>query len=97
MAVDFFGPDRVLFGTARDAEETATLDRDADAVWVVTARGGLRVETHNALRPIASEVLTAQSWSQRVALCVPEEACAMTKRSVLVVVCELVRQLNTLR
>jgi hypothetical protein len=67
----------------RDAEETATLDRDANAVWVVTARGGIRIEMHDALRPIASEVLTAQSWSQRVALCLPEEACAMTKRSVL--------------
>jgi hypothetical protein len=67
----------------RFAEETATLDRGANAVWVVTARGGICIKMHDALRPIASEVLTAQSWSQRVALCLPEEACAMTKRSVL--------------
>ena len=67
----------------RDAEETAALDRGTNAISVVTGRGGLRIEAHDALRPIASESLTAQSWSQRVALCVPEEACAMNQRSVL--------------
>ncbi len=67
----------------RDGDEMAGLDRSADAVSVVTGRGGLRIEAHDALRPIASESLTAQSWNQRVALCVPEETCAMNQRSVL--------------
>ena len=67
----------------RDADETAALDRATDMVSVVTGRGGLRIEAHDALRPIASELLTAQSWNQRVALCVPEQACAMNQRSVL--------------
>ncbi len=67
----------------RDAEETSALDRAADAISVMTAPGGIRIEAHEALRPIASESLTAQSWSQRVALCVPEEACAMNQRTVL--------------
>jgi hypothetical protein len=49
----------------------------------MTGRGGLRIEADDALRPIASESLTAQSWNQRVALCLPKEACAMNKRSVL--------------
>ena len=35
----------------RDAEETAALDRDADAISVITARGGIRIEAHEALRP----------------------------------------------
>ncbi|HTV26873.1 MAG TPA: hypothetical protein VMF32_03750 [Xanthobacteraceae bacterium] len=67
----------------RDGEEAAALDRGTDAVSVVTARGGMRIEAHKALRPIASELLTAQSWSQRVALCLPEAACAMSSREVL--------------
>lgn len=67
----------------RYAAEAATRDRTVDATWVVTERGGIRIEMHRALRLIASEVLTAQSWSQRVALCLPKEACCMTKRSVL--------------
>ena len=67
----------------RDAEEMAALDRAADAISVMTARGGIRIEAHEALRPIASESLTAQSWNQRVALCVPEETCAMNQRTVL--------------
>jgi hypothetical protein len=67
----------------RDPDETAALDRGSDAISLVTGRGGLRIEPHDGLRPIASESLTAQSWNQRVALCLPEEACAMNQRSVL--------------
>jgi len=53
-----------------DANEVATHDRGNDVVSVVTERGGLRVEAHEAVRPIASESLTAQSWNQRVTLCI---------------------------
>jgi len=60
-----------------DANEGATHDRGNDVVSVVTERGGLRVEAHDAVRPIASESLTAQNWNQRVALCIPETAGAM--------------------
>jgi hypothetical protein len=67
----------------RDAGEMAVLDRDAHAVWVVTARGGIYIEAHDAVRPIATESLTAQGWNHRVALCLPEAACAMAGRSVL--------------
>lgn len=67
----------------RDAEEPAILDCDAVAVSVVTARGGMRIEAHDDLRLIASETLTAQSWNQRVALCLPEDRCAMSRRVVL--------------
>jgi len=34
----------------RDAEETAALDRGADAISVVTARGGMRIGAHDAVR-----------------------------------------------
>jgi hypothetical protein len=67
----------------RDAEETAAFDPGAGAISVVTARGGMRIDAHDALRPIASESLTEQSWNQRVALCLPEGACAMNRRAVL--------------
>ncbi len=49
----------------------------------MTGLGGLRIQAHDTVRPIATESLTAQSWNQRVALCLPKEACAMNKRSVL--------------
>jgi hypothetical protein len=35
------------------------------------------------LRPIASESLTTKSWSHRVAMCLPEDICAMSARTVL--------------
>ena len=52
-------------------------------ISVVTARGGLRISPCRGLRPIASESLTTESWSHRVALCLPEETCAMNSRTVL--------------
>ena len=67
----------------RDAGERTVVDRDAGSVQAVTTRGGIRIEAREGLRPIASEALTAQSWSQRVALCLPQEACAMNGRLVL--------------
>jgi hypothetical protein len=67
----------------RNAAEAATLDLGPDAISAVTARGGLRIEAHRELRPIASESLTTQSWSQRVALCLHEGACTMNGRTVL--------------
>ncbi|MDR3422405.1 MAG: hypothetical protein P4L80_14385 [Xanthobacteraceae bacterium] len=67
----------------RDADERATLARTDGMISVVTARGGLRIEAHPALRLIASESLTSESWSHRVALCLPQEACAMSGRSAL--------------
>jgi hypothetical protein len=68
---------------SRDAAEASIQDRNASAAWVVTVRGGIRIEAHESTRPIATESLTAQSWNQRVALCLPESACAMSSRTVL--------------
>jgi hypothetical protein len=67
----------------RDADEPVVLDRDGGAVWAVTARGALRIARHPELRPFASESLTTESWSHRVALCLPEASCAMSGRAEL--------------
>jgi Family of unknown function (DUF6925) len=67
----------------RDAREPASLDRTAASVAVVTARGGMRIEPKPDMRLIASESLTAESWSHRVALCLPRDASAMNGRTAL--------------
>jgi len=73
----------VIAEFTRDADEVATLARADGTISVVTARGGLRIEAHRELRPIASESPTSESWSHRVALCLPQEASAMSRRTVL--------------
>jgi hypothetical protein len=65
----------------RDADEPVVLKRDNGAVSAVTPRGGLRIARHPELRPIASESPTSESWSHRVALCLPETSCAMSGRT----------------
>jgi hypothetical protein len=67
----------------RDGGEAATLHRGDREISVVTARGGLRLEAHVKLRPIASESPTAESWGHRVALCLPDDAAAMNRRACL--------------
>ena len=67
----------------RDADEDVALQRADGAMSAITARGGLRLEPHNAMRPFASESLTTQSWSHRLSLCLPEAICAMDQRTVL--------------
>ncbi len=67
----------------RDASEMATLACNDSMVSAVTSRGGLRIEAHRDLRPVASESLTSESWSHRVALCLPEATCALSRRTVL--------------
>lgn len=65
----------------RDADEAVTVDRDDQTISMVTPRGALRIDANPALRPIASESLTKESWTHRVALCLPENACAMSGRT----------------
>jgi hypothetical protein len=67
----------------RDADEPVALDRDDGSVSAVTARGALLIVRHPELRPIASESPTTESWTHRVALCLPERACAMSGRNEL--------------
>jgi hypothetical protein len=67
----------------RDADEPAEIDRAEQSIAVTTARGGLHLEAIEGLRPIAFETITTQAWSQRVAFCLPEGACAMHRRVAL--------------
>ena len=67
----------------RDHGEPADLDRTSDGISVVTNKGGLRIVPRPELRLIASESPTAESWSHRVALCLPQESCSMSRRTVL--------------
>jgi len=66
----------------RDIEEAVTLQQGDRSISAVTARGGLHIEVQDALRLLASESLTAESWSHRDALCLPQEVCVMNRRTV---------------
>jgi hypothetical protein len=65
----------------RDAGEPVTFARDDRAVSAVTPRGGILIEPRTELRLAASESATRESWSHRVSLCLPEAACAMSRRT----------------
>jgi hypothetical protein len=67
----------------REAGEAADFAREPGSVSAVTARGGLRIAPCDDLRLVASETPTAESWSHRVALCLPRAACAGSGRRVL--------------
>jgi uncharacterized protein DUF6925 len=67
----------------REAKEPAELDRSCDGISVVTDRGGLRIVPRPGVRLIASESPSAESWSHRVAMCLPRGSCAMSGRTTL--------------
>ena len=67
----------------RDADEPAAVVREEPVAAVVTPRGGIRLEVRPGLRPIAFETITTQSWSQRVAFCLPERESTTSRRTVL--------------
>lgn len=50
-----------------------------------TARGAIRIDTLNGVKPVAYETLSAKShrWIQAVALCLPEDTARMNGRDVL--------------
>jgi hypothetical protein len=68
---------------SRDRDEKVTLTQSATGAAAVTARGGIAVELSENCRPFAFECITKASWSQRVALCLPTDGCAMNRRTVL--------------
>jgi hypothetical protein len=67
----------------RDAAEPAELNQARDRMSVVTNKGGLRIAPRHELRLIASESPTTESWSHRVALCLPQDSCSMSRRTML--------------
>lgn len=68
---------------ARDRDEPADLHASDEGVSAVTARGGIAIRVQGDVRPFASESLAKQHWNHRVAICLPEHACAMGRRAVL--------------
>jgi hypothetical protein len=75
------------FGTiaefARDADESAELQSTPQALSAMTDRGGIRIAPQAGIRLFAFETTTRESWSPRVAVCLPAERCAMGRRAVL--------------
>jgi hypothetical protein len=67
----------------RDPDEAAEICRIERAISAVTARGGLRVVADQGLRLIASESPTSESWTHRVAFCLPKKSCTMSGRTEL--------------
>lgn len=63
----------------RDPDEWA----DVSPLSVVTQRGALCLTPRDGLKLVAFETTTRDSWSARVALCLPAEAARMSMRTVL--------------
>lgn len=68
---------------ARDRDEPVALAASGDGVAAVTARGGIAIRVCDDMMPFASESLAKQHWNHRVAMCLPEQACAMGRRAAL--------------
>jgi len=64
---------------ARDPDEPVAL-LPASAV---TARGAIRIDPVSGMQPFAFEVATKAGPSRRVALCLSDDTCAMSRRTVL--------------
>ena len=67
----------------RDPGEPVELGDRPDRLFAVTDRGGIGFDDLSGVRLFASETAVGSGWSHRVALCLPEAACAMNRRTVL--------------
>jgi hypothetical protein len=67
---------------ARDPGEAAQA-LGGQTIGLVTARGAVALTVPPDLRPFSYETGFTDGWSQAVALCLPADACAMGRRSVL--------------
>ena len=67
----------------RDPDEPVRMSRANGCISAVTDRGAISIQPVGALRLVASESATRESWTQRVALCLPQDRCAMGRRSAL--------------
>ena len=68
---------------SRDPHETVAISDSERGLSAVTDRGGIRISPCPGMRLMASESITRESWSHRVALCLRESSGAMAQRSVL--------------
>ncbi|CAD5277855.1 conserved hypothetical protein [Bosea sp. 62] len=67
----------------RDPSEPVELGNGPGRLFAVTNRGGIGFDDLSRVRLFASETAVGQGWSHRVALCLPEAACAMNRRTAL--------------
>ncbi len=67
----------------RDPGEPVELGDGPGRFFAITDRGGIGFDDLSEVRLFASETAVGQGWSHRVALCLPDAACAMNRRSVL--------------
>jgi hypothetical protein len=67
----------------RDPGEPVELGDGQGRLVAVTDRGGIGFGELSEVRLFASETAVGSGWSHRIALCLPEAACAMNRRSVL--------------
>jgi hypothetical protein len=67
----------------RDADEPVRLSRSAIALSAVTGRGGMHIEPTAEIRLVASETAVGEGWNHRLALCLPEDRCAMNQRNAI--------------
>jgi len=68
---------------SRDPHEAVELVQSDRNLSAITARGGIRITPLPELRPVASESITRESWSHRIALCLRESHGAMAQRLML--------------
>jgi hypothetical protein len=66
---------------SRDRDEQVSFRQSDTGVSAVTARGGIAIGPDLRNRPFASIARTG--WNQRIALCLPDDCCTMTRRTVL--------------
>ncbi|GJD58431.1 DUF6925 family protein [Methylobacterium dankookense] len=66
----------------RDPDEAVSTLPD-DRMGLATARGAIALTVCPALRPVAYETSVASGWNHAVALCLPDTACAMSRRGVV--------------
>lgn len=67
----------------RDAGEAVAITDEPHRLAAVTERGGIGFGRLDDTRLFASESAVGTSWSHRLALCLPEDACSMHRRTVL--------------
>ncbi len=66
----------------RDPDEAVSAQPD-DRLGMATERGAIALSACSDLRPVAYETAVASGWNHAVALCLPEAACAMSRRGVV--------------
>ena len=77
-----FGSFGAVASFLRDPAEEARPLPDA-RMGLTTTRGAIALDPDADCRPVAYETGFAFGWSHAVALCLPDDACAMNRRSVV--------------